>query len=75
MVIRIVNNLEEQGLDSFKVALKHEEQEPTESKALEIRQSTYKRQSPMWHLEYVTKINVTYCLLIKDGDHQLSMNL
>lgn len=47
MVIRIVNNLEEKGLDSFKVALKHEEQEPTESKTLEIRQSTYKRQSPV----------------------------
>ncbi|KAH9671138.1 hypothetical protein KPL70_017236 [Citrus sinensis] len=54
--------------DSFEAAPEHEEQEPVESEAPEIRRSTRKRRPLTWHSEYVTDINVAYCLLTKDGE-------
>ncbi|KAH9668902.1 Integrase catalytic domain-containing protein [Citrus sinensis] len=46
----------------------HEEQEPIKSKAPEVRRSTCERQPPTCHSEYVTEINVAYCLLTEDGE-------
>ncbi|KAH9783217.1 hypothetical protein KPL71_009226 [Citrus sinensis] len=54
--------------DSFEAAPEHEEQEPVESEALEVRRSTRERRLPTWHSEYVTEINVVYCLLTEDGE-------
>ncbi|KAH9781907.1 retrovirus-related pol polyprotein from transposon TNT 1-94-like protein [Citrus sinensis] len=53
--------------DSSEAAPEHEEQEPVESEAPEVRRSTRERRSPTWHSEYVTEINVVYCLLTEDG--------
>ncbi|KAH9751779.1 Integrase catalytic domain-containing protein [Citrus sinensis] len=49
-------------------APEHEEQEPVESEAPEVRRSTHERRPSAWHLEYVTEINVVYCLLTGDGE-------
>ncbi|KAK9209952.1 hypothetical protein WN944_002321 [Citrus x changshan-huyou] len=54
--------------DSSKAAPEHEEQEPVESEAPEVRRPTRERRPPVWHSEYVTEINVAYCLLIEDGE-------
>ena len=62
------NNLEKEHSDSSEVASKHEEQEPVESETLEVHRSTHKRRLPTWHSEYVTEINVAYCLLIEDRE-------
>ena len=62
----IENNPEDS--DSSKAAPKHEEQEPIESEAPEVRWSTRERRPPTWHSEYVTEINVAYCLLTEDGE-------
>ncbi|KAH9714593.1 hypothetical protein KPL71_020713 [Citrus sinensis] len=45
-----------------------QEQEPVESEALEVRRSTRERRPPAWHSEYVTEINVAYCLLTEDEE-------
>ncbi|KAH9745763.1 reverse transcriptase Ty1/copia-type domain-containing protein [Citrus sinensis] len=60
------NNPEDSN--SFEAAPEHEEQELVESKAPEVRQSTRERRPPTWHLEYVTEINVAYCLLTEDEE-------
>ncbi|KAH9726512.1 hypothetical protein KPL70_008282 [Citrus sinensis] len=54
--------------DSSEVAPEHEEQEPVESEAPEVHRSTRERRPPAWHSEYVTEINVAYCLLTEDGE-------
>ncbi|KAH9659090.1 Integrase catalytic domain-containing protein [Citrus sinensis] len=54
--------------DSSEAAPEHEEQEPVEFEALEVRWSTRERRPPTWHSEYVTEINVAYCLLTEDGE-------
>ncbi|KAH9723668.1 hypothetical protein KPL70_007189 [Citrus sinensis] len=64
--VYVKNNPEDS--DSSKAAPKHEEQEPVESEAPEVHRSTRKRRPPTWHSEYVTEINVAYCLLTEDGD-------
>ncbi|KAH9682249.1 hypothetical protein KPL71_027276 [Citrus sinensis] len=64
--VYVKNNPE--NSDSSKAAPEHEEQEPVESEALEVRRSTRERRPPAWHSEYVTEINVAYCLLTEDGE-------
>ncbi|KAH9698769.1 hypothetical protein KPL71_024127 [Citrus sinensis] len=64
--VYVKNNPEDS--DSSEAALEHEEQEPVESEAQEIRRSTRERRPPTWHSEYVTEINVAYCLLTEDGE-------
>ncbi|KAK9224625.1 hypothetical protein WN943_009660 [Citrus x changshan-huyou] len=64
--VYVENNPEDS--DSSKAAPEHEEQEPVESEAPEVRQSTRERQPLVWHSEYVTEINIAYCLLIEDGE-------
>ncbi|KAH9708912.1 retrovirus-related pol polyprotein from transposon TNT 1-94-like protein [Citrus sinensis] len=54
--------------DSSEVTPEHEEQEPVESEAPEVRRSTRERRPPTWHSEYVTEINVAYCLLTENGE-------
>ncbi|KAH9672571.1 hypothetical protein KPL70_017783 [Citrus sinensis] len=63
----IVENNPEDS-DSSEAAPEHEEQEPIESEAPEARRSTRERRPPTWHSEYVTEINVAYCLLTEDGE-------
>ena len=60
------NNLEDS--DSFETAPEHEQQVSVESEAPEIRRSTHERRPPAWHSEYVTEINVAYCLLTDDEE-------
>ncbi|KAH9649806.1 hypothetical protein KPL70_026120 [Citrus sinensis] len=64
--VYVENNPED--LDSSEAAPEHEEQELVESEAPEVRRSTRERRPPAWHSEYVTKINVAYCLLTEDGE-------
>ena len=66
MPVYVENNLEDS--DSSEAAPEHEEQEPVESEAPEVRRSTRERRPPAWHSEYVTDINVAYCLLTEDGE-------
>ena len=66
--VHVKNNSEKEDSDSSEAAPEHEEQESVESEALEVRRSTCERQPPMWHSEYVTEINVAYCLLTEDGE-------
>ncbi|KAH9733930.1 hypothetical protein KPL71_017199 [Citrus sinensis] len=47
MPIYVENNLEDS--DSSEAAPEHEEQEPVESEALEVRRSTHERRLPAWH--------------------------
>ena len=42
--------------------------EPVQPKAYEVRSSTRERRPPAWHSEYVTEINIAYCLLTEDGE-------
>ncbi|KAH9681068.1 hypothetical protein KPL71_026802 [Citrus sinensis] len=53
---------------SSEAAPENEEQEPVESEVPEVRRSTRERRPPTWHSEYVTEINVAYCLLTEDGE-------
>ena len=62
--VYVENNPEDS--DSSEAAPEHEEQEPVESEAPEVRRSTRERRPPTWHSEYVTEINVAYCLLTED---------
>ncbi|KAH9707327.1 Integrase catalytic domain-containing protein [Citrus sinensis] len=64
--VYVENNLEDS--DSSEAASEHEEQEPVESEAPEVRRSTRERRPPTWHSEYVTEINIAYCLLTEDGE-------
>ncbi|KAH9648557.1 hypothetical protein KPL70_025642 [Citrus sinensis] len=64
--VYVENNPEDS--DFSEAASEHEEQEPVESEAPEVRRSTRERRPPMWHSEYVTEINVAYCLLTEDGE-------
>ncbi|KAH9680516.1 hypothetical protein KPL71_026569 [Citrus sinensis] len=64
--VYVENNPEDS--DSSEAAPEHEEQEPVESEAPEVRRSTHERQPPTWHSEYVTEINVAYCLLTEDEE-------
>ncbi|KAH9751148.1 hypothetical protein KPL71_014161 [Citrus sinensis] len=64
--VYVKNNPED--LDSSEAAPEHKEQEPVEAETSEVRRSTRERRLPMWHSEYVTEINVAYCLLAKDGE-------
>ncbi|KAH9753878.1 Integrase catalytic domain-containing protein [Citrus sinensis] len=64
--VYVENNQEDS--DSFEVAPEHEEQELVESEAPEVRRLTRERRPPTWHSEYVTEINVAYCLLAEDGE-------
>ncbi|KAH9769282.1 hypothetical protein KPL71_011940 [Citrus sinensis] len=64
--VYVENNLEDS--DSSDVAPEHEEQEPVDSETPEVRRSTRERRPPTWHSEYVTDINVAYCLLTEDGE-------
>ncbi|KAH9681067.1 Integrase catalytic domain-containing protein [Citrus sinensis] len=64
--VYVENNLEDS--DSSEAAPEHGEQETDESEALEVRRSTRERRPPTWHSEYVTEINVAYCLLTEDGE-------
>ena len=66
MPVYVENNQE--NSDSSEAAPEHEEQEPVESEAPEVRRSTHERRPPTWHSEYVTEINVAYCLLTEDGE-------
>ena len=60
------NNLEKEDSDSSEAPLEHDKQEPVEFEASEVRQSTRERRPMSWHLEYVIKINVVYCLLTEN---------
>ena len=64
--IYVENNLE--NLDSSEAAPEHKEQELVGFEASEVRQSTCERRPPAWQSEYVTKINVAYCLLTEDRE-------
>ncbi|KAH9659037.1 Integrase catalytic domain-containing protein [Citrus sinensis] len=64
--VYVENNPEDS--DSSEAAPEHEEQELVESEAPEVRRSTRERRPPAWHSEYVTEINVAYCLLTEDGE-------
>ena len=64
--VYVENNPEDS--DSSEAALEHEEQERVESEAPEVRRSTRERRPPTWHSEYVTEINIAYCLLTEDGE-------
>ncbi|KAH9725675.1 Integrase catalytic domain-containing protein [Citrus sinensis] len=64
--VYVENNSED--LDSSEAAPEYEEQEPIESEAPEVRRSTRERRLLAWHSEYVTEINVAYCLLTEDGE-------
>ncbi|KAH9671607.1 hypothetical protein KPL70_017434 [Citrus sinensis] len=64
--VYVENNPEDS--DSSEAAPEHEEQEPVESEAPEVRRSTRERRPPTWHSEYVTEINVAYCLLTDDEE-------
>ncbi|KAH9673800.1 hypothetical protein KPL70_018239 [Citrus sinensis] len=64
--VYVENNIEDS--DSSEAAPEHEEQEPVESEAQEVRRSTRERRPPTWHSEYITEINVAYCLLTEDGE-------
>ncbi|KAH9754149.1 Integrase catalytic domain-containing protein [Citrus sinensis] len=64
--VYVENNLEDS--DSSEVAPEHEEQEPVDSETPEVCRSTRERRPPTWHSEYVTEINVAYCLLTEDGE-------
>lgn len=64
--VYIENN--QKDSESSEAAPEHEEQELVESEALEVRRSTRERRPPTWHSEYVTEINVAYCLLTEDGE-------
>ncbi|KAH9760757.1 Integrase catalytic domain-containing protein [Citrus sinensis] len=64
--VYVENNPEDS--DSSEAAPEHEEQELVESEALEVRRSTREKRPPAWHSEYVTEINVAYCLLTEDGE-------
>ena len=66
MPVYVENNLEDS--DSSKTALEHEEQKPIETEAPEVCRSTLERRPPAWYSEYVTEINVAYCLLTEDGE-------
>ncbi|KAK9181573.1 hypothetical protein WN944_024711 [Citrus x changshan-huyou] len=66
--VSVKNNLGGKDSDSSEAAPEHEEQEPVESEAPEIRRSTRERRPPAWHSEYITEINVAYCLLTEDGE-------
>ena len=57
-----------EGSDSSEAAPEHEEQEPVESEAPEVRRSTHERRPPMWYSEYVIEISIAYCLLTEDGE-------
>ena len=58
--VYVDNNSEDS--DSSEVVPEHEEQESVESEALEARRSTRERRPLVWHSDYVTDINVAYCL-------------
>ncbi|KAH9698451.1 hypothetical protein KPL71_024012 [Citrus sinensis] len=64
--VYVKNNSEDS--DSSEATLEHEEQEPVKSEAPEVCRSTRERRLQVWHSEYVTEINVAYCLLTKDGE-------
>ena len=64
--VYVENNPEDS--DYSEAAPEHEEQEPVETEAPEVRRSTRERRPPTWHSEYVTEINVAYCLLTEDGE-------
>ena len=64
--VYVENNPEDS--DSSEAAPEHEEQELVESEAPKVRRSTRRRRSPTWHSEYVTEINIAYCLLTEDGE-------
>ena len=72
--IYVKNNPEKEDSDSSEVAPEHEEQEPVESEASEVRRSIRERRLPAWHSEYVTKINVVYCLLTNDETFHKALN-
>ena len=63
--VYVENNLENSY--SSEAAPEHEEQEPVEFEAPEVCRLNRERQPPTWHSEYVTEINVAYCLLTDDG--------
>ena len=64
--IYIENNLKDSY--SSEAALENEEQVLVESETSKIHRSTHERRPPSWHLEYVTNINVAYCLLTEDEE-------
>ncbi|KAK0608343.1 hypothetical protein LWI29_029253 [Acer saccharum] len=66
--VQVENNPEEEDSVSSEAEPDHEIQVTEESKALEVQRSTRDRRPPVWHLEYVTESNVTYCLLTEDGE-------
>ena len=66
--VYVKNNLEKKDSDFSEAAPEHEKQEPIESEALKAHRSTHERRPPTWHLEFVTEINVAYCLLVEDGE-------
>ncbi|KAH9647635.1 hypothetical protein KPL70_025262 [Citrus sinensis] len=64
--VYVENNPEDS--DSSEAAPEYEEQEPVEFEAPEVRRSARERRPPTWHSEYVTEINVAYCLLTEDRE-------
>ncbi|KAH9689170.1 Integrase catalytic domain-containing protein [Citrus sinensis] len=64
--VYVENNPEDS--DFSEAAPEHEEQESVESESPEVRRSTRERRPPTWHSEYVTEINIAYCLLTEDGE-------
>lgn len=66
VLVYIENNPE--YLDSFEVALVHEEQKPVEFEVPEVRRSTYVRRSPVWHSKYIIEDNIAYCILTEDEE-------
>ena len=66
--VQVENSPEQEDVNSSEAAPEHEEQEPVEAEALEVRRSTRQRKPPAWHSDYVTESNIAYCLLTEDGE-------
>ncbi|PWA99655.1 putative mitochondrial protein [Artemisia annua] len=57
-----------QSSDSYKDVPQHEVNETTESQAPTTLTLTCERKRLAWHSDYVIESNVTYCLLIEEGE-------
>ena len=68
VLVHVENNPKKEDSDSSEAAPELEEQEPVEFEAIEGRQLTRERPPPVWYSEYVTEINVAYCLLTNDRE-------
>ena len=59
---------EQEEPESSEVVEKHNEQAPVEFETLEVWRSIQERKKLSQHSAFVMTINVTYCLLIENGE-------